>query len=165
MSKTFSYYLLVAGVLLWCLLLVAPPLLMLTGTTYAPLADTIYKSFSPVCHQYDSHSLHIGGNKLAVCARCSAVYVGFLVGVLLFRVPVRKGIPRPLAAWIIACAPMVADVMLDSLGWHASSLVTRLITGGWFGLCAAMILTPLFFEACVQLFQRKLPGAAYESKA
>jgi len=43
-----------------------------------------------VCHQLDSHSFHIAGQELPLCARCTGMYLGAVVG-LLFQVLTARG--------------------------------------------------------------------------
>ncbi len=163
-QRTF-YIILLIGVLLWCTLIILPPLFMNAGSSFAPLAEVLYKSFSHVCHQYDSRSIHIDGYKFAVCGRCTAIYFGFLFGVLLIRQLSRRSLRPSVIWWVIAIVPMIVDVAADVLGLSSSTMITRLLTGGWFGIFSAVILTPYFIEACLEIFHYKSQGIPYESKA
>ena len=165
MRRSSFHNLLLLGVLFWCLLIILPPICMMAGSEFTPLANTLYKSFSPICHQYDSRSLHLAGYKLAVCSRCTAIYLGFLVGVIVSRFLSRRRIDRTLLWWIIAVVPMLVDVVLDIIAIHASNVPTRLLTGGVFGIVAALVLTPYFIQACTELIHHKSQGVAYEPKA
>src|SRR5436190_23467383 len=50
-----------------------------------------------VCHQLVSHSFVIGGHPLPVCARCTGIYLGALVGLLMlwWLRPRAQGLPAP----------------------------------------------------------------------
>jgi uncharacterized membrane protein len=165
MRRSGLHTLLLVGVLLWCFLIVTPPLWLLLNPSSPEIADSFYRSFSVICHQYDSRSLHIEGHKLAVCGRCSAIYFGFLAGVFAVRFLSRPLISRGLAWWILAATPMVIDVALDSMGFSASTTATRLVTGGIFGVIAAFILTPHFIQGCLEIIHPSAQGIAYGRKA
>jgi uncharacterized membrane protein len=49
--------------------------------------------------------------------------------------------------WGAAVAPMLLDVAADVAGIHASTTFLRLVSGGIFGIAAAIMLTPLIVEA------------------
>lgn len=165
MIRSSFHTILLIGVLLWCALVVLPPILLTVDTSYAPFADALYRGFSPICHQYDSRSLHVAGHKLAVCSRCTAIYSGFVLGVVLYRFLPRRRSLNPLVWWIVAVTPMTIDVLLSAMGFFTSTVATRLISGGFFGTIAALILTPFIIQACVELIHTQSQGAVYEPEA
>ncbi len=68
--------------------------------------------------------------------------------------------------WVIAVLPMMIDVALDMLGLHSSSILTRIFSGGFFGIIAASVLSPLIIDSLMLLHfpkpsHEELP---YESK-
>ena len=147
------YGVLLAGSLLWCAAIVAAPLLEHRGGSSRDAAGVLYAFFHPICHQLDSHSLHLAGVKLGVCARCFSIYLSFLLGLLLYpgthglrntRVPHRL----LLAA---AALPMVLDVGLSLLGYWTSTQLSRTLTGSAFGLAAAYFIVPAAIEGAAQL--------------
>lgn len=66
--KYKTYVALLAGSTLWCLAILAAPLFHLPW---------IYEFFSRICHQDPSRSWHVAGEPLAVCIRCTSIYVAF----------------------------------------------------------------------------------------
>jgi uncharacterized membrane protein len=163
MKHTTAYYFFLGGALIWCLLLFLPPVASLLN---APLiAEQSYKIYSRICHQYDSHSLHLFGEKLAVCARCSTIYFGFFFGVLLSPLISKKFSQN--SHWLlIALVPMLLDVVGSWLGVHESTLVLRILTGSLFGVATGIILTPYFIEGCIELSTKFLHNKKtyYESQ-
>lgn len=149
-----AYRLLAWAAFAWCALLVSPPLLELTAG-FAGAERAVRGLFAPVCHQWSSHSIHLFGVPLAVCARCSAIYLGFLAGVLLAP-SVRRRLPSR-AVLAIAVAPMLLDVTLDLAAWYDPGLVSRVATGGWFGLWAGLVPTPIVVEAFARPMADPLP--------
>lgn len=69
------WYALLVGTGTLLVLALLPPLLS------AEMGAVIRQSFAPVCHQMPSRSLHIGGEPVAICDRCSGIYLGLVVGV------------------------------------------------------------------------------------
>ena len=148
MKHSTAYYFLLGGAFVWCLLLFVPPIAALSDVSL--LAKQSYNIYSKICHQYDSHSLHLFGNKLAVCARCSTIYFGFLFGVILSPIlSKRKAFDSRLL--LIVIIPMLLDVAGSWIGIHQSTLVTRIITGSLFGIATGVILTPYFIQGCLEL--------------
>jgi uncharacterized membrane protein len=166
MKKSLPYIVLLGGVSLWCFGLLIPSLIAAYETPSTQLSQYGYRCFSTICHQYDSRSLHIFGYKLAVCARCTAIYFGFLIGTLAFPL-VRKRITS-LPSWLlgIAVLPMVIDVVSEFMLFHQSMVSIRIITGAIFGIVAALVLVPICLEAVKELFSRKhqSKGVSYESQ-
>jgi uncharacterized membrane protein len=128
----------------WCCTIVATPILAAGDGVFREAGAAMYVFFSPLCHQWGSHSFHLFGEKFPVCIRCTAIYFGFLAGVLLYptlgrRIEGRFTPPRILLA---AAAGMIIDVALSLTGISESSTTTRLLTGGAFGVLTAVVLTP-----------------------
>lgn len=138
MNVKSAYRVVIIGSGFWCLLIIAPAIL---PETLAPIA---YRFFSSICHQFESRSLHLFGETLGVCSRCTAVYLGFWAGALVLPLVSTRISYRP---WLlIAMAPMIADVVLEYAGIHGSSTATRLLTGLFFGTNMGLLLTPLMLE-------------------
>lgn len=164
MNRKTGYYILLSGAFLWCALLFLPPFLAASGHPAASRES--YTVFSTICHQYESRSLHIFGHKLAVCARCSGIYVGFLAGVLAVPFIVRRRTVPSFRLLVVGAIPMILDVFLGAAGLTPENLTTRAVTGLFFGVVSAFALTPLFEEAFFELMPRsqQTQGIRYESK-
>jgi uncharacterized membrane protein len=166
-SDHCAYIIILGCVALWCAALLVPPFVAHIESPSQDLSRIAYRCFSPICHQYEARSLTIFGHKLAVCARCSGIYFGALIGVLLYPL-VRFSKHWSLRMlWIIAGLPMLIDVVLDMVGVHASSIGTRLATGSFFGIASAGILLPIAIEAVRNILSHlsNQQGAQYETKA
>ncbi len=151
MNRSNVYILLLVATLCWCAGIVLPAWLASGGTFAGSLSAEVYRFYSYICHQFDSRSLHLFGHKFAVCARCSAIYGGFLVGICIVPFLAR----RRLASWgqwpALGCVPMMLDAVLDMFRIHASTMTSRLATGGMFGVAAALILVPIMLEVFAEL--------------
>lgn len=131
--------------LLFWLLTVAVALLYVSAIIAAPLAAandhtklavSIYRGFATVCHQMADRSFFIAGKQLAVCARCSGLYAGFVLVLLLYPLirPLRSTTLPPVKWLFIAAIPTTVDFFLTFLGiWentHSSRLLTGMLLGG-----------------------------------
>lgn len=109
---------------------------------------------SSVCHQIPSHSYHRDNLQFPMCARCSGLYLGSLIGITFFSLRGRKaGIPRK--EWLVLLAAcfflwgvdglnsLVSD-FVDHPLIYATTNTTRLITGYGMGLVMSTALITLF---------------------
>ena len=92
--------------------------------------------FAPLCHQNPDRCLEVLGRPMALCARCTTLYLGLALGVLIAaRWPVRESVGR--RALAIAVALLAADVVTEGLGLRESWLWLRMLTGLGLGVCGA----------------------------
>lgn len=131
-----------AFVLLLVGLIVAAPLLLAGG--HESLALAIYQSFSRLCHQIPERSFHIAGHSFAVCARCTGLYVGLAVGILLFpAVRSLRSTQTPARLWLfIAAAPLALDFSLGFFHIWENTHLSRFVTGALLGAVAALFIMP-----------------------
>jgi len=151
-------------VITWCSAIVAAPLLAIAGGVFLEISAVLYKFFGVVCHQIDSRSFHIGEHPFGVCIRCSAIYFGFLFGIMLLRLN-KKLSPQKFSTRIfltVISLPMFIDVVLAFTPWYESSTITRLITGGVFGFGISLALYHSLIETIYLLMHSKI--FTYESK-
>jgi uncharacterized membrane protein len=125
----------VAGVALWCAAIVLSPVLIAASGPYALPGEMLYAFFHRICHQMDDRSFHLLGKPLAVCIRCTSIYVAFLLGTLAYPLFRKLKSPSlPSRAWLlIAIVPMVVDVCAGAIGFHAVDTISRVITGSLLG--------------------------------
>ncbi|HCA81378.1 MAG TPA: hypothetical protein DEP53_16740 [Bacteroidetes bacterium] len=161
-----TYLVVVLLVAAWCGgILLAPAL----SGSMPGVSSALYACYEPICHQIDARSFHSDGGKLAVCARCSSIYFTFLLALIaypLFRRLSEQSLPSRF--WIVvAIGPMVVDVTLNFLGLHGSTLLTRAVSGGLFGLIVPWYIIPVLVEAVSQLRSQLLSrgGLFYARKA
>jgi uncharacterized membrane protein len=116
-----------------------------------------------VCHRIDARSFHIGTRQLPLCARCSGMFFGALLGLgfMTIAFPKRSGMPSkglfiPLGLMVFAFALDGTNsylTLMQGLGTSFfSSIPTlyepnntlRLLTGTGMGLVIAAVLYPAF---------------------
>jgi uncharacterized membrane protein len=156
LSRT-TYRIIFFASLTWSLAIISPPLALHFGATEP--ADFMYRLFSRVCHQLDSHSLHLFDARFAVCARCTAIYFGFFFSVVLYPFLIRnillEAVTRtPLSSprnLFLSAVQILLDLGLSEIGVHESTLVTRVVTGAILGIALPFILMPPAEEALKEL--------------
>ncbi len=134
----------------------AVALLFVSATIAAPLIESaggentaasfIYLAYTIVCHQIADRSFHIEGYPLAVCSRCFGIYVGYVLGLVIYpfvRSLARTETPRRL--WLLlALAPIAIDFAGDYAGVFDNTLLTRALTGLVAGAAGAFFTLPGF---------------------
>lgn len=82
---------------------------------------------SKTCHQADDRSFHIGIRKFPVCARCTGIYVGALVSIV---ISFWLQSPILFAAMLL---PMILDGTIQYFTKYRSTNSKRFVTGAVFG--------------------------------
>ncbi len=158
MHNRLPFFLILSFTALWC-----------TGIYIAPImwnenaASIFYSLYHSVCHQIPDHSFHIGGSALAVCARCTAIYTAFFLGII--ALPFIKKFNFSFTSHryfiIILASPMVVDVAASWTTGYSSTITSRVVSGGLFGFGAALLLAPIFIEGIRQLTDSKSPYSLF----
>ncbi len=129
---------------LWTLLLSTGlvVLIFLPPFVPPPFRMTAMAFFQPVCHQLPERSFFLEGIPLAVCHRCTGIYLGAWVGILLY--PFLHARLRRIHAWkwlVIGSVPAVLDWGLTFLGLWENIPLSRLLTGSLAGLTIGLLVT------------------------
>ena len=117
-----------------------------------------------VCHQIPSRSLFIRGYQIPVCARCFAIYIAFIVGLIgayhyrneIFNAFENENAVlaiRNRALVISLVIPMAIDGLTQGWGMRLSNNFLRMATGGLFG-----IATSIAFVFSATFVYRKIGG-------
>ena len=107
-----------------------------------------------VCHQIGSHSLTIGDKLLPLCARCTGMYLGTLVGLMiLFSKNKTSGSPTRMKTIVLGFFLLLFTVdgvnsmlstFLSLAPLYPPSNLLRLITGFLMGIILANLIVPLW---------------------
>lgn len=123
-------------------LIVAAPVAYAHG--YGALAFVIYRTFGYLCHQIPQRSFYIEEQPLAVCARCTGLYFGFVAGVMIY--PLVCSVRRtgsPARVWLlVAAAPTVIDFALGFFGVWENTHLSRSLTGALLGAACPFYVVP-----------------------
>jgi len=101
--------------------------------------------YRPGCHQITDRCLDLGFGPLAVCARCAALYLGGLLGLLWTTVRNRASRPPPM--WLVAVAvPTVIDFGAGEIGLPSAGNWLRFALALPLGLLAGLYLGDALVE-------------------
>jgi uncharacterized membrane protein len=126
----------------------------------AVLGAAVYLAGAFICHQRPERSFHLDGAQLAVCARCTGIYLGACATALLAAVPPHRYAPLVAAphqvrrVLIAAALPTAITVLAEWAGWWQPSAETRAITGVMLGAAAALVVA----AALTREHGRRLPS-------
>jgi len=130
-SKLSAFkYLFLFLTVLWCAGFMLPVLPDFSGK---PIVHQLLKyNYSLVCHQSESASIYLGNDQLLVCARCSGIYAGALL-ILLLALIKSFSIKYSLKPLFLFSAPLAIDALAIRLGIYSYSKIIALISGFLFG--------------------------------
>lgn len=123
------------------LIVVAP---MAAASGHNTTARGIYGAFAVLCHQIPERSYFIDGHQFAVCARCTGVYGGFTLMLLLYPlIGSLKNTVTPPRSWLfLAAIPLAIDVGVNVAGFWQNTHTSRLLTGALLGGAAVFYVMP-----------------------
>jgi uncharacterized membrane protein len=129
--------------LLWCSSILGFPLLLQSG--HPTWASGIYLFFAKVCHQSAARSFCLDGIPLPACARCTAIYLGFLAAVLVSPFFQGKLGEKGRSFWFLLPGMVLVamEVGLETVGLWQSTLFSRTLTGGLLGFGGGWIVTSI----------------------
>jgi uncharacterized membrane protein len=130
------------GRLMFAILLGVPAGLMFLFSIARPVMGNSGNFIDPVlsatCHRMPSRCVNLPWGTSALCARCTAFWLGLAGGIVLMysrtgKIPFWAGFPLLL--------PLIADGMLQFHSSYESSNVIRLVTGlaGGFGISVTIL--------------------------
>ena len=142
------YILILSFSIFWCFLFISAPFFRSGGSFLRRVSILSTLFFAPVCHQMAERSFCIMGYPVAVCARCSGIYVGFLLGTLIYPF-IRKLESDVLPErWIlgIGITPMILEVCLSRLGMIGTHRYLMGLSGLILGSVIAFFVIPSVFQ-------------------
>lgn len=129
----------------------------LAGTPNGLLAKADALGYA-VCHRIDIRSFHLDGRPMPLCARCTGMYLGAVLGLAVQQAaaPRRAGMPRK-GEWIILGILVVAfavdglnsfiNLIPNAPAFYETTNLTRLLTGSGMGLVVALLIYPAFNQS------------------
>ena len=136
-------------------LIIAAPLAQASG--HAAFALAIYKTFGFVCHQIPERSFHLLEYKFAVCSRCTGIYSGLAVAVLIYPL-VRsfEDTQTPSLVWLfVAAAPLAIDWSLGYFSIWQNNHGSRFATGFLLGGATVFYILPGLIELSSRVISRR----------
>lgn len=162
-----------APVLRWVLLGTAAVLtiiwLFLTPDGLLGKADAVGYA---VCHRIDARSFHIGDRQFPLCARCSGMFLGALLGLVYQAVQGNKGKMPPLwvsillgvfaLSWALDGANSFLMLVPQIPSVYQTQNWTRLVTGTGMGLAVSGILWPTLIQTMFQRWRNASPLGSWK---
>jgi uncharacterized membrane protein len=118
-----------------------------------------------VCHRIPSHSFMINGQPMPLCARCSGMYLGVLLGMVIQFTRGKRwgGFSRK---WLIALSLLAVLFVVDGmnsfgglvLGWdllYPAQNWLRVITGLGVGLLISALIYPIFTQTSWNIWNQE----------
>ena len=87
------------------------------------------------CHQRADRSFYVHGYQFPVCARCTGIIVGRLIGIF---IPVT--VKQSVFPYCVMLIPLLCDGIIQMIGIKESNNPRRLITGVLFGISELCII-------------------------
>lgn len=108
-----------------------------------------------VCHRIDLRSFHIGDTQLPLCARCSGMYLGAMLGLIYQWIIGKRRIRMPSWQILVLVSVFVLFFIVDGMnsffsliaarpGLYEPNNTLRLFTGTGMGLAISVVLFPAF---------------------
>jgi uncharacterized membrane protein len=103
---------------------------LVTAAVSAGAPPQLRSLFRPFCHGMPERCFRLEGIPMPICARCTGIYAGFLMGVFLMFA-VRKLQRMRLPAWLALAlvAPLFIDGVTQGIGLRESTNELRVVTG------------------------------------
>jgi uncharacterized membrane protein len=143
----------VVVLLVFSLIVVAP---VAAAGGHDELARGIYGAFAVFCHQRPERSYFIDGHQLAVCSRCTGIYGGFVLTLLLY--PLIRSLKNPVTpppSWLLLAAlPVAIDFGVNFFGFWQNTHASRLLTGALLGGAVVFYVMPGIIDLSLR-FGRK----------
>lgn len=139
-------------------LVVVAPVAAASGQTQ--LAQGIYGAFAMLCHQLPDRSYFIDGHKFAVCTRCTGLYAGFAITLLLYPLigSLRRTTTPPRSWLLLAAIPLVIDFSVTFFGFWENTHTSRLLTGALLGGAAVFYVMPGIIELSLRRLRTAQPA-------
>ncbi len=122
-TARFAVLAFAAAALLFTVLLVTAPVLQQNGSV---LGWVVRATGSTFCHQDDGRSFSILGVPLAVCARCTGLYAGGVIGLLAGGLGSAWLRPAPRKTFFVLITPTLVDAVLPFIGFLGYSGLANL---------------------------------------
>ncbi len=131
-------------------------LLLLSPLWPVPALEKLDAVGAAVCHRLPTHSFHLAGRQLPMCARCTGTFIGALLGFVgLLALGKGKAAQMPPARVLGILVGFIVAWAIDGLNSYVSLFpnapllyqphnTLRLLTGTLHGLSLSIIVFPIF---------------------
>jgi uncharacterized membrane protein len=140
--KVYCVILIIAFI--WNSAVILAPVFLKMGGIYTTISLFMYSAFSNTCHQEEARSFALVGNSLAVCSRCTVIYLSFFAGSIIYPFVKRLNNTTMPPLWLLftVAGIMFFDAVSDLTGLYNNSFLTRSISGGLLGFVLTFYIIP-----------------------
>jgi uncharacterized membrane protein len=110
------------------------------------VASVLYYFFFWVCHQIPERSFMLSGFPLAVCHRCTGIYLGMFIGCFIENNAVHGGPQTRRLLVAVAILPLGIDALMPMTGVWTNNVLSRFSTGLLFGILISSLVVHGFAE-------------------
>ncbi|MHB2149718.1 DUF2085 domain-containing protein [Calditrichota bacterium LG25] len=145
MKRSFYLKLLLVGLLVLNLLNALAPLLV--GSSHALfqwIGTGIYFLLDPACHQQPERSFFIKGLPMALCVRCTFIYLGMAAGLVMIMVKKRLFLPE--AVYVSFLIFLILEIGTEAIGIYSNFKTLRSISGLVSGILLIIFLITIVPE-------------------
>ena len=127
------------------------------------VATALYRAFAVLCHQLPDRSYFINGHQLAVCSRCTGLYGGFVLTLLVYPlIRSLRSTEYPARKWLILAAiPLGIDFSLTYFGLWENTHTSRLLTGMLLGSVTVFYAMPGIIDLSLRGRKIEKPRLAF----
>jgi uncharacterized membrane protein len=106
------------------------------------LTAFLYLVGSVVCHQIPERSFYLAGAQLPVCARCTGLYIGGLVGLVVWAAYRRRTIASRTAQGLllVAAVPTLMTLATADVGWWDPTNIMRAALAAPLGMAGGIVV-------------------------
>ena len=110
--------------------------------------STIYRIGDILCHQKTERSYFINGNQMPFCSRCTGIFLGLALGMLITVIFQNKITfsDKTVFFIILLMMPLIIDGTMQLLGIWESKNYIRMITGVLTGIACSMAVSLIVDE-------------------
>lgn len=128
MKRTFYLKIIFLGLLLLNLLNWLAPILANSSNVVLQWAGAgIYFLLDPACHQQPDRSFFINGLPMALCVRCTFIYLGMLIGLLILLF--KKELHLPEFVFVSFLIFLILEIGSEVIGLYSNFKLLRSISG------------------------------------
>jgi len=108
--------------------------------------NVVYSAGDRLCHQIAERSFFINGNQMPFCARCTAIFLGFVIGLgfmVFYKIELDE---RFIFLILIGLVPIGVDGLGQLFGFWGSTNLIRVITGLLVGTVCGVTIAVIIDE-------------------
>ena len=133
---------------LWILIIILIVLTPYLASISSPVAKYLYMLFRPTCHQLPQRSFFLWGHKMAVCSRCTGIYISLCLWGMIFVLFLKSWKVKPISTivFLMFLLPIAIDGGTQFIHFRRSTNVLRFITGFFGGMGTTLFVYPRLWK-------------------